>query len=224
MADHPAMTTPQLPPPPTVIRRAVLAFALLLGASSLGGLALAGFGTSSVVIGMLGFEIVVLAATVLAVLAGLGRFASGYAMALACVAGTVFAASVLGFVDGRPNFVSSPDMSRLLRVLVMLRISLAGVLAALGALAVFSRRRSSWRFLSRAIFAAAPIVVVVAIVYFFARNWVTVPREGSLETVRIGSLVLGILVLGGFFCAAVHLTIRAFQAGDLDRMTENDGA
>ncbi len=223
MADQSDMT-PQLPPPPPAVRRAVLVLSLILGASSLLGLWLAFMGAGSVVIGMLGFELVVLVAAVIAVLAGLGRFRSGYALALACVGGTVFGATVLGFVDGRPNFVSSPDLARVLRLMVYARVLLAGLLGAGAALAVLSRDASSWGSLGRGLAVGSPVVVVGALAILFARDWLTVPRDGVLEAVRIGSIILGVLVLGGFFCASVHLVIRAFQAGDVDRSPENDGA
>lgn len=218
------MTTPsRISEPPVSLRRAVLAVSLFLGVSSLGGLALAGAGAESIVIGMLGFEVVVFVAAVIAVLAGLGRFTSGYGLALACVAGTVFGASVLGFVDGRPNFESSPDMARALEVLVRVRIGVALALAALASLVVFVRHRSSWGYLGRGLLVGAPVLIAGALVWLFARGWVLTPREGTMEAVRVGSIILGAMVLGGFFCASVHLIIRAYQAGDLERSPENAG-
>ncbi|MFI4898084.1 MAG: hypothetical protein ACIARR_09680 [Phycisphaerales bacterium JB059] len=224
MPDESDMTTPsRTPEPPASLRRAVLGVSLILGLSSLGGLALAGAGAESVVIGMLGFEVVVFVAAVIAVLAGLGRFTSGYGLALACVAGTVLGASVLGFVDGRPNFVSSPDLARALEALVLVRLGVALALAALASLVVFVRRRSSWGYLGRGLLVGAPVVIAGGLVGLFARGWVLTPREGAMEAIRVGSIILGAMVLGGFFCASVHLIIRAYQAGDLDASPENSG-
>ncbi len=223
MADQSVMTR-QLPPPSPALRRAVLVLSLLLGASSLAGLGLALMGTSSIIIGMLGFEVVVLVSAVIAILCGLGRFTNGYAMALACAAGTALGATLLGFLDARPNFVSSPDMARVLRGIVMARVLIAVALGALGALAVFSRNSSSWGSLGRGLLMAAPVVISGVLLAMFGKGWLTVPRDGAFEAVRIGSIVLGAFVLGGFFSASVHLVIRAFQSGDIDRMPENDSA
>ena len=224
MDDQSAMPLDPLPPPPTIIRRAVLAVSLVLAASSLGGLAMAGLGASSVVLGMLGFEIVVFVSAILALLAGLGRFRNGYGLALACLAGTVLGASVLGYTDGKPNFVSNPDLARLLRVLILTRIATAGALGALGACAVLVRDPRSWRYLLKGVVVSMPVIVVGGLTLVFARSWLTTPREGALEAVRIGSIVLGVMVLGGFLCAGVHLVIRAFQTCDAERLSENSRA
>ena len=128
---------------------------------------------------------------------------------------------MLGFVDGRPNFVSNPDMARALKALLVTRLAVSGALGALASLAVFSRRRASWRHLGKGLLAGAPVVIGAALVAMFARGWVSTPREGTMEAVRVGTIILGAMVLGGFFCASVHLIIRAYQAGDLDASPEN---
>ena len=224
MVDQHTMPEESIQPPPASIRRAVLVFSLLLGVSSLAGLTLACVGTSSVVLGMLGFEIVVFVAAALAILAGLGRFKSGYGLALACVAGAVGGATLLGYVDGKPNFVSNPDTARLLKALVLARIGLVGALGALGAIAVLIRDRRSWGHLVKGLIVSAPVVLVGGLALAFARDWLLSPRDGAGEAVRIGTLVLGVMVLGGFFCAGVHQIIRAFQTCDVDRLSENEGA
>lgn len=224
MDDQKAMPSDPLPPPPAAIRRAVLVTSLVLGASSLAGLGLAVVGTSSVVLGLLGFELVVFVAAVLAVLAGFGRFRNGYGLALACVAGTVVGATLLGYVDGKPNFVSNPDMARLLKANVLARAGLAGAMGALGAAAVLNRDRRSWGVLVKGLVVVSPVVVIGGLTVVFARDWLTSPRDGAGEAVRIGSIVLGVMVLGGFFCAGAHLIIRAFQTCDFERLSENEGA
>ncbi|MEZ6243546.1 MAG: hypothetical protein R3B57_10950 [Phycisphaerales bacterium] len=225
MTDPEPMPTPVPTPPPSgvILLGSKLVAALLL-LSSLVGLGLALFGAPAVVVGMFAFELVTLVAVVFAVLAAFGRFADGWALAMACVAGTVFAASALGYIDGRPNFLTSPDAARVLKGLVVARVSLAGVVALLATLAVFSRNPRSWRHFLIGAGLGLPVLLALAIAWKIGRPWLLTPQTGPIEILRLGVLVLGSVVLAVMFSAAVHNVIRAYEVGLDDQRPNNDAA
>lgn len=222
---HPMPTPDRTPTPPRAILLGAKLVAALLLLSSLVGLGLAIFGAPAVVVGMLAFELVTLVAVVFAVLASLDRFADGWALAMACIAGTVFGAAVLGiYVDGRPNFLSSPDAARLLRVLLLARVALAAAVAGLATLAVFARSKRSWRHFFVGAALGLPVLVALALAWQVGRPWLLTPQTGAMEALRLAVLILGSLVLAIMFSAAVHQVIRAYEVGLDDQRPNNDAA
>ncbi len=226
MTDPEPMPTAPDPtrPPPTGVLVAAKLVAALLALSSVAGLALATMGAPAIVIGMLAFELVVLVATVFAVLASLGRFLNGWALAMACVAGTVFGATMLGYIDGRPNFLTSPDAARMLKLLVVARIVLVGATAGVATLAVFSGCARAWRRFFFGLALGVPVLVVLAIGWQWGRPWLLTPQSGAMEFLRLGVLIVGSLVAAIVFSAAVHNVIRAYEVGLDDQRPNKDPA
>ena len=79
--------------------------------SSLGGVA-ASLLNSPRLYFLLGFEVVILVATVFGVLLGRRKFGSGAGLGLLCVAGVVLAGSLLGYISCRDPLRWSPRRMR----------------------------------------------------------------------------------------------------------------
>jgi len=213
------------PPAPKPIRAAVVLVSALVALSALAGIGTALFGFPKIVWGFLGFETVTLIAGVLGVLAGLGRFRSGFGLAMVCVAGTLVAGTLFGlYLDARVN-ATSADGARLVKLMIAFRAGSAVVLAAMGGLAVLVRDRRSWGLLVRGAIVGLPVVAVLGWLGATRLRPLTMPLEGGMSTVRTVSVVLGGLVLMVLFSVAAHLCIRAFEiTRPDDRPAAPDGA
>lgn len=202
---------PTPPPPPALIRVGVL----VLGAAGLVS-AIAGAGAAlrafpETLWGMLGFELVAVVAGVLGVLAGLGRFRSGYGLALLCVAGTFFTSAIFGlYLDARLN-AQTPDGQAMVKYAILGRIALAAGLGGLAGLAVLIRDGRSWGLLLKGALLLAPVIAALGWVWVTKGRALTTPLEGILSPVRTVAMVLGGLVLMVVFSVGAHLCIRAFE-------------
>lgn len=215
---QPAHPTPApLPPPPVPVRLGTLVVSAVLVLSALPVLWLTVVRGDAVLWFSTVFELLVIAAGVFGVLSGLGRFREGWALALACVAGTVLVCGVFAFVEIRANFGTDPDLGRLLKPFLAFRLSLAGLIALLASLAVFSRDRACWRaFLTGAI-VLAPAVGVLAWLGATGGSFLSATRATpGAEAARILMLCLGGLVLVGLISVGGHLLIRAYEHGRPD--------
>jgi hypothetical protein len=199
---------------PTVAKPvAVLSLALNVAAGlSAAVLLIAGATAAKPAWALLGFESITIIAAVLGVLFGLGRFRDAPGMALACIAGTIFAAAVLGW----KSVTASAGQSRAVAGIPLTPVILAQVLAALmlgaaAAFSVLSRRRAAWK---PAIIGAAlgSPLAIVAMAFLYRGTRPTV--VGALGS-PLGA-VLALVVLGGLLAASVHLIIRAFEIGSAD--------
>jgi hypothetical protein len=160
------------------------------------------------------FEILVLAAAVSGIFSGLGRFREGWALSLACVAGTVLVCGVFAFVEIRANFGSDASVAALLEPYLAFRLALAAGLAGVASLTVFSRNPVSWKLLLWGIVVLTPALSVL--------GWVAIRGSGLLsatratpgaEAVRILALCLGGLVVVVMVSVGLHLLIRAYEMG-----------
>lgn len=108
---------------------------------------------------VLGFEITVIAAGVLGTLFGLGRFQSGSALAVLCVAGTVFVAS---FLADRGSNGAIGSISLALWTPARLAISL--ILGGTAALLVLTRNPRSWGLIARSAALGAVPALLAALI------------------------------------------------------------
>jgi len=193
----------------------------------IGGLGAVGAGAAGVVFATRGdawmtlaFQSLVVAAGIIGALSGFGKFRSGPSLALLCVAGTLLAAGVLGFVGAGGN-VSPGNLLRMregaltagrLPAWVMVaEVGLAGVFMLLsGVLALNRKPEESWRRLGLGVLLALPIGVCGAAL-------VATPlgaRIAEMHWLASGSLlVVGFLVFVGLASASAHQIINAFAAG-----------
>ena len=156
------------------------------------------------------FEAITLCAGVIAILMGAGRFREGPGLALLSVAGTVFAASVLGFVGvGQVVALKGHDTPLALRDFVLARIALAGAFAAIAALVVLTRNRASMMAALKSLFAWIPIAIIL--VATFKRGAIASALAGTPQWVLPTLGALAVVAMIGFLSAAAHMTIRAFE-------------
>jgi len=191
---------------PTILLRAELALSVLAALSAPVALFMA---LNQDRFFSVGAEALVLVAGVFGVLAGLGRFAHGPAMAAACVGGAIaVAAGVAGLESGvLPSFRGEGvDLA-----ILGSRAGLAALLTAIAGLMILARRPArSVRLLLIGLITASPVVAVAvaAQVGLVARVEDAIPPL----VFRIGLLAVGIagVVL---LSIAVHCLIRAFEVG-----------
>ena len=209
MTDTPDPTMP--PPPSPLIKVGVLLASGIGLLSALAGVIAAFTAFPKPLYGLFGFELVCVVAGVLGVLAGLGKFRSGYALALLCVAGTFFTSAIFGlWLDARQN-AQTPSEVSIVWGAIYGRIGLGMVLGALAGLAVLMRERRSWGYLIKGARLLAPVLAIVAWVGLTGGRALTTPLEGALEPIRMVALVLGALVMMVVFSIGAHLCIRAFE-------------
>jgi hypothetical protein len=156
---------------------------------------------------MLGFEIITLVSAVLGVLFAAGRFRDAPAMALVCVAGTVFSAAVCAHIGvhgelGRFSIVP----------LTGGRVLAAALLAALGGTCVLVRDPASWRVFLKGAILGLPMLIGVGVLA--ATRGAIIDRLGALgSTGKIAVIGVYALVAGGMLCASVEFVVRAFRMG-----------
>ena len=161
---------------------------------------------------LLGFEVVTLAAGVLGVFFGLGRFRQGNGgagLGLACIAGTILVAAVLGMM----SVTASAGESRRVGGIPLVPVELARVLGAFlmaagAAWVVLAPERRAWKPAVLGAVLGAP-VAGVALGYLY-------PGTRGAVSGLFGNpwaAVAATLVLGGLLAASVHLIVRAFEIG-----------
>lgn len=221
MSKNTAPTPNELPPPPSLPRLGALLVSGLLVLSALPVLWLTVLGGDAVLWFSTVFELLVISAGVFGIFSGLGRFRQGWALSLACVAGTVLVCGVFAFVEIRANFGTDANIGRLLKPFLAFRVVLAGLLGLFATLAVFSRDRSCWGAFFRGVLVLAPAVGVLAWLGATGGAFLSATRAtpGS-EAARILMLCLGGLVLVGLVSVGGHLLIRAFEHGRADADTK----
>jgi hypothetical protein len=162
---------------------------------------------------LMGMELCIGLAAALGVLFARGFFREGPGMALACVSGTIFVASVLGYLSV-PNaqMTMSSGGTLALKPFLMGRVLLASLLGLAAAWIVLSRDPQSRSYILRAILTGIPLGAI-AFVGLKGRSWLSGGGAGVPAWVGwIGAIVLACVGLA-LFCACVHCTIRAFEMG-----------
>lgn len=181
----------------------VLAVSAIVGLSAIAGIAAAAANRPSKWF-MLAFETVILLAAGFGIAIGGGRILQGKSLGLLCVAGAVFACSVLGYVGASKQVLGFGLMP-----ILAARLSLAGLLAVAAGFVVIGRQPArTLPPLLRGVGCGIGAVAVVAGAYLSRQ---ALGGLNPVITVTLG-FVLSMLTLG-LLAAAVHLIIRAFEIG-----------
>jgi len=192
---------------PTILLRAELALSVL---AILSALAFALPALNGAHYFMLASEGLVLMAGVFGVIAGLGKFPSGPAMAATCVAGSVFLGGAMGGLETQvlPSFRGGDG---LFRAATFSRLALGMLLALVAALMILSRTPGeSIKRLVWASVAFAPVAALLAAWKMGAINSLSqsIPEVAFQVLTLIAGLLAIVLVSIGAHCA-----IRAFEIG-----------
>jgi hypothetical protein len=189
----------------------LLSSAVLLSALAIGGLSV---GVPLVKAGaqpawlLFGFEVVVGVAASIGVLFGLGRFGDGPGLALACVGGTVLAASALGWLSANRQLGGHS-----ITPLLAFRCLTAAAFGLLAGVCVLSRDARSWRLVGWGLATGLPCLIAAgAVIRPGSRRAIeaAISQAGTVGTIGV---VLAVLVLAVLLCASMHLLIRAFELG-----------
>lgn len=159
----------------------------------------------------MGFELVATVAGLLLIIFGLGRFRVGPAMALVCLAGTILAASALGWQAASRNLVG-----RSLTPLLGVRAGTSLVVLAAAAWLVLSRdRRALLVFAKGLITTLAALAITGAFLYGPTRAMIQ--RVMDLHTmVAFAVAIFSFLIVCVLLAIGGHLIIRAFELGRLE--------
>ncbi|MGD9690545.1 MAG: hypothetical protein AB7K52_12465 [Phycisphaerales bacterium] len=192
--------------PPTLVLSLVLALSLLLAASSVAALAACFLGGAGSPVPWFTafFEVIVLLAALFGVLLGRGRFASGRSMTLVCIAGAVFASSVLGYRACAGQLMGGPVLWGLLG-----RVALAGAFGLLAAALVMARTPGrSLRYLAGGFALLTPVAGVAA---GWAFGFLSGPLSSLSGTAKTGVIGFAMLIGAVLISVGTHLVIRAFE-------------
>jgi hypothetical protein len=160
------------------------------------------------------FELMVIAAAAIAILAARGRFRDGWALSLACVAGTVLVSAVFAAVEIRANFRDHPTIGRWIMPAAGFRVGMSAVFALIASLVVWNRNGKCWGLVIRAALALAPVAAALAWLAMgnVAMLNTPMPNPGA-ETLRIAALIIGGLLGVILVSAGGHLLIRSYEMG-----------
>lgn len=217
--NHPPETTPPVPrlvPPVVGLTCAAVALSAVAGIaiSLLLGRLVPGTRPAWT---MLGFEVITLVAAILGLLFAAGRYRDAPGMAMACVAGTIFSASICAHIGVHGELARQP-----LLPFTAGRVLAAALLGALGGVCVLVRDPASWRVLIKGVALGLPMLIGVAIL--------AATRGGILEKLNaLGSAgkvaALGIygFIAGVMLCASVEFVVRAFRMGTIPDAADQPG-
>lgn len=199
-------------PAPKFIKLITLLVGTISTVLALGGVGTALFAVQSPIWGMLSFEIVLLVASALAMLAGLGKFDQGFGLATATLGATILGAAVLGTLDARANLsgAGSP-LAKFVVPVLGLRVALGVGLASCGGIAVLSRRPVEWRRFVLGALLTAPVLAVGGVIVLRKASWLLNERQGAGELLRVSGLLIGGVLLIVLLSAGGHLLITAFE-------------
>lgn len=212
-----AGVNPQSAQPGRTLRTAVVGVCALVALSGAWGLIDAVRGEPRVW-GLLGFEVVTLAAAVLGVLVGMGRPREAPGLGVACVAATIFAAATLGrfsaIVTRSAETVSEGQaVGLLLRDPVFEGRAVAAIV--LGAIAVcfaLGGNRAAWKRLAIGAGLLVPVVAASGWALGPGMGWLIAPVESFGGVVRVVVALIGGVVLTLVGSVGVHQVIGAFEA------------
>ncbi len=212
----------QLPDPPKCVRFGVILVSVVVGLSALPGMYLATGHLGGFAWGIFGFEALTILAAVFGVLVGLGKFRDGFALALACLAGTILVAAVFGIrVDARPKIGDDPTLQPWINRMLALRMAVVFGYAALASLAVFARDRRCWVSAMRSMACLIPAALIAGGVFRFGLPFGGEAGSSEPNAARVISFLVIAMAVGGLVSVGGHLMIRAFEFGRLENETEN---
>ncbi|MGQ0627665.1 MAG: hypothetical protein ACT4PL_06135 [Phycisphaerales bacterium] len=190
---------------PTPLRIVAILLSTVAGLSAVAFALGAAFTRPAPVWSMIGFELVAMLAGWFAFRASWREQAEGRALTLLCAAGCTAVGAYLGSLAA-----AGQVMEIGLKPFVLGRIGLGAGLAALAAVEVLRHEPGpAFRRLLLAALLLAPAAVLGFCVYRgVGLGWFAAMTAPS----RIATMIGGGVVVGGLFCAGVHLIIRAFQS------------
>ncbi len=188
-----------------ILGRPLFALALLLGVSAVAGAVGAATNVPAAWFTVL-FEAIILLAAVFGIRAARrGQGAEALALSLLCIAGAVFAASVLGYVGaGQTRTIRGVP----LRPLLFARLGIAALFALAAAWTALGPNRA--QTIPRALLGlalGAPVVALAALAYTGHLSAWTAPLGQALRAVLA---VAGFIVFTSLLAASVQVTISAF--------------
>ena len=158
---------------------------------------------------MFGFELVVLAAAITGIYIARGRFSEGPGLALACIAGSIVACTVLGYVSINRTLGQFP-----LDLAVLSQLAAAGFLGVLGAMVILLRNPGrSCPLLVKGLVLGLPVLALAVVVLVPQARALLGPLGRMQGPTRAIVAVVVFAAAGVLVCASVHLLIKAFEAG-----------
>lgn len=208
----PESATSQLVQPPLALTRLVvgaLGLVALLSALGVGGMALVqGAQPYWLLVGM---EVCIVLAGVFAGLFFRGKCSDGPALAILCIAGTVFAAGFLSWLSVRGGMTLKGDRTVSLQFVMLARVAIAAALVALASFEVLRRNTRSRGFLLRAVATGVPLAIVAGSMYAGRQALAT---QQAVPAWIVWTVVsIAVVVAMGLLCACGHFLIRAFEMG-----------
>lgn len=158
---------------------------------------------------LFGFETVCVLAGLGAILFALGRIRQAHAMALACIAGTIFVCGVLGYISIMREGLAGLHMSP--KYWGLGRVGLSAVLVVLAVVISILPNKSATRTLLRAILWAVPLVAIGAWYKLAHLAPMSSAQSGFVEVLRLVGMFVIAAVCGVSLCAFIHCAIRAFE-------------
>lgn len=198
----------KMPKPPKAMRVLALLASIVSGLGAIACLWIALTGAASVLWASVGFLVIMLVAAAIGVLAGLGRFASGYGMACLSIAATIAGGSIFAWRDLASNVGRDPQIGPLLLPWRGIEIACALVILAAGGFAVLSRRAASWKSIVRAGLFLVPAGAMLIAAYFGLDK---IAATDSGRVIALGLLLVGGAVLIALVSLGGHHLIRAFE-------------
>jgi tetrahydromethanopterin S-methyltransferase subunit D len=160
-----------------------------------------------------GLESCIVLGGVFGVLFGLGKFQEGPGMAIACVAGTVFAGAVLSWVSVKSGLTLHGGGAASPKPMLFARLAISGALGALAAFEVLKRSRQSVHYILRALATGVPLLAIALAGWRFGGSIAGAAAPAWI----VWTVVVVVATLACvLFCACAHCVIRAFEVGRLD--------
>lgn len=156
-----------------------------------------------------GFWMVSIAAALIGVLLGCGRFAAGPGMAAFCVGSTIVGAAGFGRLSEIAN------ISAVLRdPYFVAHVGVGLAICSVGGLAVLVRRRGSFRSLLLGGGLAGFSLGAVGVCWIGRDAIMSI--GGVLGAVVAVVGIMAAIAIAGCFCAGVHFVVRAFEHGSVE--------
>lgn len=188
------------------VRAVCMVASLVLLVSALGGFAAAWRIPPKPGWAMMGFEFVIAVSGAFGILLARGKLPAVPALTLACIAGSVFVGSVLGYFGVQKKLGEHSLTSLLLG-----RVGLAAIYGSLAVGIAIGPSRDARRLLVRAVVALLPLVGIAAWYRFFRLAPLLGGGDSPLEILRLAGLTILAVAAGASLCASLHWGIRSFE-------------